>query len=30
MTTERRPGAMEETITDPEAPATVPAENLDD
>src|ERR1700732_1116344 len=30
MTTDRRPGAMEETITDPEAPATVPAENLDD
>src|SRR5580700_4125505 len=30
MTTERRPGAVEETIADPEAPVTVPAESLDD
>src|SRR6267154_3426626 len=30
MTTDRRPGAMEETITDPEAPATVPAESVED
>jgi molecular chaperone GrpE (heat shock protein) len=30
MTTERRPGAVEERIADPEAPVTVPAESLDD
>src|ERR1700738_2147170 len=30
MTTDRRPGAMEGPITDPEEPATVPAENIED